>query len=147
MASCPKPTHTPPLFLLPPPLPLHQSSPTLSHKRQAQAPHHLIPTGTPKNGVVTKLHRRLPWTLQAYPLSSPSAESALTLSISQQHAESSHRKDYLPYAQSFWRHWSSGKILGDRPRLSTNGLHPSWYDSRIERSTSSIASSIPLLRW
>ncbi|CAA9960014.1 hypothetical protein PTMSG1_03422 [Pyrenophora teres f. maculata] len=59
-----------------------------------------------------------------------------------QHAGNVHRKGYLPFAQSFWRHSSSDKILGDRHRPSINAHHPSWYGSPIERSTSSIASSV-----
>ena len=129
-------------FLLPLPLPPHQYSQTPRHKRPAQAPHHLTQTGTQRNGVATKLHRRLLSTLQACQLSSPSAELAHILSISLRHAGSLHRRDYLLCAPSFSRHWSSDRILVGRRQLSTKRPRPNWYDSPTERSTSSIASSV-----
>lgn len=134
-------------FLLPLPLPPPQYSQTPRHKRQAQAPHRLTQTGTQKNGVATKWHRRLLSTLRACQLSSPSAELAHILSTSLRCAESLHRRDCLPCALSCWHLWSSDRILADRRPLSTRSPHLNWYGNPTERSTSSIASSIPLLRW
>jgi hypothetical protein len=124
------------------PLPPHQYSQTPPHRCPAQAPHRLTQTGTQKSGVATKWHRRLLSTPQACQLSSPSAELAHILSTSLRHAESLHRKDYLPCALSYWRLWSSDRILVDRRLLSTRNPRPNWYGNPTERSTSSIASSV-----